>query len=183
MKLASRGLCNFMSAAAALFILLGIAGAAQNQVISLEGVGAVRIGMSLAAVEQALGARLDPLNDLVFSPSCWVTQRADRVDPGVQYTFKDQQLARVDIWQPRGASAPAASTADGIGIGSGESDVRQVYGGALTVTPDPYSDEISWLQVSDASRRRGMIFDVRGGKVAAIRTGLTAVVNEGEVCQ
>jgi hypothetical protein len=183
MKRSRRQCLHLAAGAAALPAISGIAWPAPNQIISFDGVGAVRIGMTVAAVEHALDARLDPLNTLVFSQVCWVTQRSDGVDPGLQYTFEGQQLARIDVWRPGGVAAPSASSADGIGIDASEIDVRRVYGSAVTETADPYSDQGSWLQVADPDRGRGMIFEVESGKVTAIRTGLTAVINAAEVCQ
>jgi hypothetical protein len=170
-------------------------------IVTFDSVGPVRIGMTAGAVEQALGARLDPINELVYSDECWVTQRSDGVDAGIQYTFQHGTLSRLDIFQPK---APQATTAEGIGIGSVESDIKRIYGNKIVITRDPYDGEEAeiaaakerklrgdnppdgppefWVRLGSADHGRGIIFKTKGGRVTSLRTGLREAIEAMEIC-
>src|SRR5207248_275706 len=86
---ASKGLMQSMRRTFAILAIASIASAhaASRHVMTFDGVGAVRLGMSVAEIAQALGSPLDPVDKLVFSDECFVTERADKSDPGIQYTI------------------------------------------------------------------------------------------------
>jgi hypothetical protein len=178
--------------------------AAPKLIVTFDSVGSVRIGMTARAVEQALGARLDAINELVYSDECWVTQRSDGVDAGIQYTFQHGRLSRVDIFQPKGAKALQATTGEGIGIGSAEADIKKIYGNKIVITRDPNDSEEAeiaaakerklrgddtpdgppefWVRLDSADHGRGIIFKTKGGRVTSLRTGLRKAIEDMEIC-
>jgi hypothetical protein len=174
--------------------------------VSADGVGPVSIGMSVEAIERALGARLDPVDELVFSKDCYVTDRSDKVDPGIQYIIRAGRLTRIDVWQPRDVTVPPdAATSEGIGINSAEADVKRIYGKQLVITLAAYFSEESeaaaaetrkrlgnttpqpppeyWLHLDGPKDGRGIIFNTSDGKVTAILVGEHDDINAMEVCQ
>jgi hypothetical protein len=189
-----------------LMFLVQIMSANAGPLVSVDGVGPVSIGMSVEAIEQALGARLDPLDELVFSEDCYVTRRSDRVDPGIAYTIHKGQLARIDVEQPQAVPVPPdAATSEGIGINSAEADLKRIYGKRLTITRAPYFDEASEAAAAGERKRlgikapdtppvyllhldgpknsRGIIFETLDGKVIGIVVGQHDDINAMEVCQ
>jgi hypothetical protein len=187
-------------------ILLPIVPANARPLVSIDGVGPVSIGMSVEAIEQALGASLEPLDELVFSEDCYITRRSDRADPGIAYTIHKGQLARIDVEQPRGAAVPPdAATSEGIGINSAEADVKRIFGKRITITRAPYFDEESeaaaakerkrlgitapdtppvyLLRLGGAKDARGIIFQTLDGKVIGIVVGQHDDINAMQVCQ
>src|ERR1700737_3943723 len=128
----------------ALMIFVQIIPADARPLVSFDGVGSVSIGMSVEAIERAVGARLDPVDELVFSKDCYVTDRSDKVDPGIQYIIRAGRLTRIDVWQPRAVSVPPDATpSEGIGINSAEADVKRIYGKQLVITLAAYFSEES----------------------------------------
>jgi hypothetical protein len=188
-----------------LMILVQIIPAHARPLVSFDGVGPVSIGMSVEAIERALGAKLDPREKLVFSEDCYVTARSDKVDPGIQYIIHKGRLTRIDVWQPRDVTAPPdAATAEGIGINSAEADVKRVYRKQLVVTLAAYFSEDTeadaaerkrhgntppqpppdyWLHLDGPKNGRGIIFNTSDGKVTAMMIGQHDDINAMEICQ
>jgi hypothetical protein len=112
-----------------LTIFVQIVPANARPLVSFDGVGPVSIGMSVEAIERALGAKLNPVDKLVFSEDCYITGRSDKLDQGIQYTIRDGRLTRIDVWQPSDVTAPLdAATSEGVGINSAEADAKRIYG-------------------------------------------------------
>jgi hypothetical protein len=110
-----------------IFVQIVLANA--RPLVSFDGVGPVSIGMSVEAIERALGAKLNPVDKLVFSEDCYITGRSDKLDQGIQYTIRDGRLTRIDVWQPSDVTAPLdAATSEGVGINSAEADAKRIYG-------------------------------------------------------
>jgi hypothetical protein len=189
-----------------LMIIVQIVPANARPLVSFDGVGPVSIGMSVKAIERALGAKLDPVDKLVFSEDCYIAGRFDKLDPGIQYTIRDGRLTRIDVWQLRDVTVPPdAATSEGIGINSAEADVKRIYGKQLAITRAPYSDEESeaaaaevrkrlgdtaadtppeyWLQLDGPKDGRGIVFNTQDGKVTGIRIGQHHDINALEICQ
>jgi hypothetical protein len=187
----------------ALLASLELASAGPRLLVSGNAVGPVRLGMTASAIEQALAAPLEPFNELVFSSDCYVTQRADKVDPEVQYTIRDGLLTRIHVLRPDRAAVPLdARTQDGIGFGSPVADVKRIYGKDLVIRPDGDIDEkagaslghksksgkdrrgpqVLWLQVNDRKGGRAIVFETLNGKVVSMQIGVIPYVLQTEVC-
>src|SRR5437016_1834251 len=72
-------------------------GAIAEPVVTFQGVGPVRIGMTAVAAEQALGAPIRKLDSISGDDgkSCWIGSRADGVDPELTYLFERGKLTRI----------------------------------------------------------------------------------------
>src|SRR5262245_53443820 len=175
-------------AAAAAAAMLPVAALAQA--VSFDGWGPVRLGMTVAAAERALKARLKPM-DKEATRDCWVTQRRDGKQRGVQYAVQNGRIARIDIYTQDGET-PRVKDTRGLGIGSTEADIRRAYG-EVAVLPAPYWDEEAaraaaetraklgimvatepphyWIRVDSPDLKHGIIFETRDGKVLSFWTG------------
>jgi hypothetical protein len=80
-------------------------GAIAEPVVTFQGVGPVRIGMTAVAAEQALGAPIRKLDSISGDDgkSCWIGSRADGVDPELTYLFERGKLTRIDVFAGKGA--------------------------------------------------------------------------------
>jgi hypothetical protein len=173
---------------------IGSVHAASPQIMTFDGVGPVRLGMSVAEVEHALGSRLDPVDKQIYSDECFVTQRADKSEPEIRYAIVKGRLALIDVWRHE------VATSEGIGVGSLASDVLRTYGGKIVMTPAPYFDEGCEIRAADQNaprpsaeecsmhldandHRRGMIFSTKGDRVTALHVGLIDALNTEEICQ
>src|SRR5262249_4311062 len=109
--------------------LLSLSGefAAAEGVLLADRPGPVRLDMSLAEAERALGATLAPVTG-DRDEACWFAGRADGADPGIAYMVAAGRIVRIDIGTPLNGPTPSITTAAGIGIGATLTEVRRRYG-------------------------------------------------------
>ena len=163
------------------------ADAAADRVLTLSGLGAVRVGMSFRETEAALGARLSLAGPGGSdSRACAYAQRRDGRDPAIAYMVEDGRITRIDVSEPdAGAGAapqPSVRTDAGLGIGSTEAAVRKAYGRSLVVGPHPYEDAGHYLEVFGPDRRRAFLFETLRGRVTSFRAGRRRSVEYIEGC-
>jgi anaerobic C4-dicarboxylate transporter len=65
------------AAVALAFVVFACDQTLASQVATMEGIGPVKIGMTVEQAEHALGAKLDPISS-AFGKECWVTSRSDK---------------------------------------------------------------------------------------------------------
>ena len=156
--------------------------------VSPDGLGPIRVGMSEAEAVRLLGpdAAIDaPSEGSTCHYAHWGASR-----PGIGYMLNEGRVARVDVdpavqappGQPVAASA-LPRTADGIGVGATEAEVRRVYGSRLTAIPHKYVEGGSyfWLPVSD-STTQGLVLETDGRVVTTMRAGRQPEVGWVEGC-
>lgn len=141
--------------------------------LRVDGLGPVRIGMSLEGARAASGLPM-----VYGEASACVGYRTDAPPAGVGFTSveRSQRLDFIDV------SEPSIATVSGIRVGSTLTDVRRAYGdkaqgsvqegwGKLVVRPDDRSRDHLAL---------ALLFSE--GKVAGMWAGLRVVVEADEVC-
>jgi hypothetical protein len=158
----------------ALAALALVAAAPAPRILEPQGLGPVRVGMTVAAAERALGARLRP-NDVEGGETCAYYGRRDHRDKGVADMVEDGRVSRIDI------SEPGIRTARGIGVGSTLAQVRKAYRGAIASHPNTYDDEPEF-EVSLPGHRFGLDFLTEHGRVTAMRGGRYPSVGYVEGC-
>ena len=137
---------------------------------SAEHVGPVRVGMTVADAERALGAGFLPLTD---QGEC--AYRTSMVAPdGVRFMQIDDRIARVDI------GAPGVGTGGGIEIGATEARVREVYGPGVSLSPHKYTDGHYLTVPADSGHR--IVFETDGERVTRYRVGRLPEVEWVEGC-
>lgn len=150
--------------------------------LTVAGLGAVRLGMSVTEAQQALGAALAPMTPGAEA-ACWMTRRADGRAPEVFYTVENDKITRIDINTAASAGTPSdVKTEDGIGIGAAEADVLKTYGKAAGVTPNKYDEHGHDLVVESAGAKSALLFQTSDGKVTTFRAGLHPSVDTVEGC-
>jgi hypothetical protein len=178
---------------------------ASAQVLSWQGVGSVRLGMTVAEAERALNAKLGPVA-LPYSEECYVTGRADGKDEALIYTIENGRIVVMTVFLPDYRQPnPNIVDANGIGVGSTESDIRRGYKlvekvpapdfreseeyraeaakervkhGITTPEPSPQY----WIVAESPDHRRAIIFQTQDEKVLHMRTGLIPQVMSYEDC-
>ncbi|MEO7635778.1 MAG: hypothetical protein ABIS38_09065 [Sphingomicrobium sp.] len=104
--------------------LLLLAAAAQaDWVLTVDGLGPVKIGMTRAQVARELHAQLR--GEAIESVDQCVEQ-GTRGLPGVTFMFEDKKLGRISIHKPSRITTPR-----GIGVGATAAQIKRAYGPRL----------------------------------------------------
>lgn len=161
----------------------------KNRVLTFDGLAPVRVGMTVAEAEAALGAKLQPLDtsDGASSESCWYTRRIDGIDQALPYMIQDGRIARIDVDDgvPGGMERinPGVTTERGIGIGSSEDDAKKAYGSALEIELHAYGGPNDhYLTILTADKSRGIRFEAPEGKIDTFHVGTAAAIILIEGC-
>jgi hypothetical protein len=189
----------------AMGVMMSASIAAHAQVLSWQGVGSVRLGMTVAEAERALHAKLGPV-DLPFSKECYVTGRADGRDKALSYVVVNGKIVVMTVFLPN-EQAPDPNIVDdsGIGVGSTEDDIIRAYGKVQKeLAPDfrdskeaiaasarerakqgitrPEPSPEYWIVVEGPDHKRAIIFETRDQKVLHFEIGLKPEILSSEHC-
>jgi hypothetical protein len=149
-------------------------------VLRHDGFGPLRVGMTAAQAEAALGHfRLIPFNPgaPADSMACGYAE-SERLPAGVKVMMEGARVVRVDV-----VSGDAA-TAEGARIGDTEARVQQLYPGRVTVGPHKYTDG-HYLTVRPAAASDTthlIVFETDGQAVLRYRGGQKPQVEYVESC-
>jgi hypothetical protein len=158
--------------------------AKRAQILTSQGLGPVRVGMTVRQAGMALGTKLKVDTD-GDSDACRYAWRADGLDENVAYMVEDGRITRIDIFHPDKTTHPELSvvTTAGIGLGSSEESVRRAYRKSVKVKPSFYADNGLEFRVKDFRKQRGLLFAVDEGKVVHIRAGRIPSIDYVEGCE
>jgi hypothetical protein len=146
-----------------------------------EGMGPVRVGMTVDEARTALGGDLALNADNPDHP-----EGADRCDyprsarlpSGVKMMVQGQRVVRVEV------DSGTAATAEGARIGDAEARIQQLYPGRVTVEPHKYTDG-HYLVVRSAAAgdtTHLLVFETDGRVVERFRAGQKPQVEWVEGC-
>lgn len=156
--------------------------------LDLNGLGAIRLGWTVRAVERELRAKLGRLSrnshgfsrEPESSETCWQWQRRDGKDPAVVYMTDRGRVVRIEVGGDT-RSASKIVTAHGIGIGSTEAQVRAAYGDAVTFEPHPIAERRRWA-VLERRTTDGIRIEVEDGVVVSIFVARDSWLDAPEGC-
>ena len=153
--------------------------------LTVEGYGPVKVGMTLAQAEKALGVKLNMYWSEEGDPkSCGTGVRADKRNGDVYYMLEGGHVVRVEVVTPDTGTTtkPPIRTAKGIRLGSTEAEVKRAYPG-VKVEPHPYLGPAGHtIAVKSADGKTGIIFDTDGKTVIEMRAGVYPQVGYIEGC-
>jgi hypothetical protein len=143
-------------------------------VVTPDGIGAIRVGMTADELRRAVGdvPGANPTADCSYV-------RPSSAPAGVSVMLAHGQVARVDI-----DSAGVRSDA-GVAVGDSAAKVADVYATRMTATPHKYIPGAQYLTVRSASpadSTRRMVFETENGRVTRFRTGRVPEVEWVERC-
>ena len=146
--------------------------------LRLDGIGPVRVGMTLVEASRAVGQRLrvDPDS----GPDAYNCGFAD-APAGVEASFMviDGRIRRVDVSPPSGIA-----TVSGVRLGASEAEVQRIYRG-IQVEPHPYDPNGHYLVYQSPEPSQGaflLIFETDGSRVTSFRAGFRDAVRAPEGC-
>ena len=149
-------------------------------VLRHDGFGPLRVGMTAAEAEAALGHfRLIPFNPgaPADSMACGYGE-SDRLPAGVKVMMEGARVVRLDV------GSGDVATAEGARIGDTEARVQQLYPGRVTVGPHKYTDghylTVRSAEASDTTHL--IVFETDGQAVLRFRGGQKPQVEYVESC-
>lgn len=138
-------------------------------VVTEKGAGPVRVGMTVAEAQQALGSELTAMS--AAAPCYYV--KPQRGPSGIAFMVTDGRIARVDV------ANQTVATEAGARIGDSEAQIRKLYPRA-EVSPHKYVKG-HYLTAMPAGDYR-IVFETDGEKVTRYRAGRTPEVRWVEGC-
>lgn len=151
----------------------------QGWTADFDRVGPVRVGMSIAEAEAAVGGSFS-LEGRVDEEIACDYAAGDALPEGVALMVWGDTVVRVDVFDP------GVPTVRGVGVGDPEARVLATYAGSVGVEPHPYDGpEGHYLVVEPAApemRGMGMILETDGERVGSYRVGRMDAVRLIEGC-
>lgn len=156
--------------------------------VSLDGIGAVKFGMTLEQASAAAGTPIEIIPAPVNTERCAMARPTGGPD-NVTFLIVDRVVAVVNVGLlGPGGSRSGITTVAGIGAGSTEADVLQAYSGQVQLRPNQYQGHRGYNTLtytpSDARMAKyGVVFETDGQRVLAFRAGFAGPVSWIEGCQ
>jgi len=146
---------------------------ADSWMVRPDGVGPVKIGMTLAQVNAALHQKLE--KDTQDEDGCFY------VSPNghgpISFMIAGGRIVRIDV------SEPGVPTSEGIQVGDSEARARQVYGARMKITKHAYIDTGHYLTVRSSDGRHGIRFETDNGKITMFYAGRYDAIQYIEGCE
>jgi len=141
----------------------------------MTSLGKIHIGMSIGALERALGGKLPAPGD-EDEKTCRYVSPTEHYD-GVSLMLIDDRVARIDIGNPK------ILTISGAKVGDSQDDVLAIYGARMRVSPHAYtSPDGTYLTMFSRDKRYGIRFETDHGKVSQYYVGTAEAVQYVEGC-
>lgn len=144
--------------------------------VRVDGVGPLKVGMTLAEAEKAAGAQLvfdhpeEPVNQCTFA-----RLKGGPADLG--FMLMNRVVVRADVFEG------GIKTAEGAGIGTSEDEVKRLYANAKIEVSNHAYVEGHYLEVTmPGFANLRYIFETDGKKVTAFRAGRLPEVGFVEGC-
>jgi len=143
-------------------------------VVRPDGVGPVRIGMTLAQLNKALEENF-AAPAAKDQADCFYVSTSKPAK--LLFMMLEGRVARIDVREP------GVKTASGIQVGDSEAKARKVYGSRLKVEPQKYVEHGHYLTVTTSDGRRGIRFEAADGKITSYYAGRDQAIQLVEGCQ
>ncbi len=145
-----------------------------NSSISTVGLDTVHFGMTVFQAEQAAGTPMIPCEPV---SECYRVTPVDAPE-GVSFVVHEGTIERVDI-----ASGPI-TTRSGIGIGTDESQIIQLFGDQIERTPiDDATTDLVFIPADESDAEFRVIFTITDGVVQTFRSGRVPLVLDAMPCE
>jgi hypothetical protein len=152
----------------------GSASAIDSWRLRIDGIGPVKIGMTIAQLNATLHERFGMPED-ESDRGCFYLE--PKAHPGVSFMMENGKLVRVDVGM-RGIE-----TRSGIQVGDSENRTHRVYGSSLTVETRAYLDEPDhFLTIKSKDGRYALRFETAHRKIESFYAGTAQAVSYIEGC-
>ena len=147
--------------------------------VYINGIGSVRVGMTIAEASKAAGTKLIRESGYETNLSCfYVKPQGEPKDIGFMVTNK--RISRVDVWNNK-----SIITLSGAKIGDTESRIKSLYPGQIQVTPHKYVEgghDLIFIPKDAVDKNYRLLFETDGKRVTRFRAGKLPEVEFVEGC-
>lgn len=156
--------------------------------LRLDGIGPVKIGMTLTEATQAVGREVavDPRSLFDDAESvCGFAEVSGGPGDLAFMVLRDDPQAEWRIYRADVHEASRIATGGGIRIGATEDEVKQVYGDKLKVEPHEYTGPVGHYLILDVDGEGTgfmLLFETDGTRVTQFRSGNDEAVRAPEGC-
>ena len=158
-------------------IVAATTAAAPPSVVRFDGIGPVRVGMSLSQLNRALHTAYTLPSDPEERSCFWVDVPDES---GVVAMILEGHVARVDVVK----TDTVTSTSEGIHNGDSEAQAIRVYGTRLKIRPHAYDPENGhYLTLLSPDRKYGIRFEAFDGKISRYYAGSVKAISYIEGCE
>ncbi|MBD2511145.1 hypothetical protein H6G91_28500 [Nostoc muscorum FACHB-395] len=142
----------------------------------INGIGAVRVGMTVSQATKAAGTKLvgDPPNN-----NCYYVKPQNETK-SLSFMVTKGRISRVDVRQNT-----QITTLKGAKIGDTEAQIKSLYPGQIKVTPHKYvqgGHYLTFVPKDRADQNYRVIFETDGKRVTGFRSGKLPEVEFVEGC-
>jgi hypothetical protein len=141
-----------------------------------DGLGPVRIGMTVRQASKALGRPLKPAAEPDEDERHCYYVYPDVSDDALGFMVSEDRIARVDVYKP------GIRTATGVGVGTSEAEVIRRYGGKVRIEPHFYTGPEGHYLIVEPRRGTQILFETDGKCVTQYRAGKLPEVEYVERC-
>jgi hypothetical protein len=149
-------------------------GLSEQSQLRFDGIGGVRVGMTLAQASAAIGRPITIDPNSAPEPSVCAFAYPRGGPPGVAFMVYDGRIQRVDVFRSE------VPTVAGVRVGFSEAQVRAAYPG-LRNEPSIYDPAGRNLIVDEPGPYR-LLFETHNGVVRTFRSGVDDAVDAPEGC-
>lgn len=143
-------------------------------VLTLEGLGPIKIGMSLSTVNALKGIKLKGTKPGIGEDSCYL--ESIQGITGVTLMIAENKVARINI------DTKHFKTTAGAHLGMSESQLRSIYQGKLEKEPHRYEAKGHYYTLEDQENHRALRFETKSNKIIRMYTGRDPEVYFVENC-
>jgi hypothetical protein len=152
-----------------------IAGPETEYRVSFTSYGPAQIGMTVPALEKALGVRVSNSSG-ESEDECRYVSPAKGFD-GIAFMLINNRVARIDI------DSSSIRTLSGAHIGDSKKAILAMYQGRVTVSPHAYDGpDGAYLTILSANKKYGLRFETEKDKVTHFHVGRVQEIQYVEGC-
>jgi hypothetical protein len=144
--------------------------------VFINGIGPVRVGMTVTQAAKAAGTKL--VGDSPNQSCYYVRPQGDKNHIG--FMISGGRVARVDIYKDS-----QITTAKGAKIGNTEARIKSLYPGQIQVTPHKYvpgGHYLTFVPKNRNDQKYRVVFETDGKRVTGFRSGQLPEVEYVEGC-
>lgn len=142
----------------------------------INGIGQVRVGMSVSQATKAAGTKL--VGDSPNNSCYYLKPQGQPREVGFMVT--ENRISRVDVWRNS-----KITTLKGAKIGDSEARIKSLYPGQIQVTPHKYvqgGHYLTFIPKDRADQNYRLVFETDGKRVTQFRSGKLPEVEYVEGC-